>query len=648
MAEEELEDEGPEEASQERKEEKKPKSGVSSFFERNKRIPKSSYHVYLYAALVVDVLFFWAPVVGTIFILWCRGLWWLNGYYTDKMSTVTLSNAIVELIPGVSFFPSATVFIVIANLINVANTEPIPGETRGRVRTGAIQSLAYRFARRRFGMGKAGKEPWPELSRDKRTGKKDSREEKSAGRGTGGPLQNIDGVAGVSGRLPISSTPRSRSERRPGGSLASGAAEGTRGKDIPIESSGAGSGSLRQGSVLPRQGAFGQLARAGDTTAVPIRREAALSGSASSVKTPQSISGFQGGLDARTRLPEAQKEAGRGNKPTASQEKGLRVAPQASEAVRGAKKEQGSVSTPENMSVPEDGTSVRPYRVDGIEPQEKVRAPERPSGVPASVRGARRDAGPTPLSSEIPRQATSNNPRGAAAMVDGVVSRSSGGLQARESSGSRTGYQIPVGGREEVRRTPGPEPRGIVPIKRDTENTRVPPSQETLREERPSPGAGRPVSIPKRGPLGARPQPVSEGRVPQAMRQVPEEQGRASLPGTRPPTGEALPFSGKGRADEGVGSGTGLTPEEMLIAREILETQDLSPEERQQLRKIIIRARLTIEDIRAIRTIIRAHEWKPVSGGVPAPLRFSVTKTAERTETLPSVERLGDEMRPFA
>lgn len=118
------------------------KSNMFSIFGGKKRIPKDSYKSYLAWAIGVDVAFFWLPGAGDFFILFCRGMWWLNGYNTDKMMAETLLNAAGELVP---FVPCATSFVFISYRINKANTEPLAGEeSEGKSRTEDAEGKAIR------------------------------------------------------------------------------------------------------------------------------------------------------------------------------------------------------------------------------------------------------------------------------------------------------------------------------------------------------------------------------------------------------------------------------------------------------------------------------------------------------------------------
>lgn len=130
----------------------KSEGGLSSF-RNKKRIPEDSYKSYLTWAIVVDLLLCWLPGAGDVFIAYCRGMWWLNGYNTDKMTTETIINAIVELIPGVSFFPSATVFVWVSYRINKANTKAPEEEAADEKKSQSERAQAFAF---QYIGGKAG------------------------------------------------------------------------------------------------------------------------------------------------------------------------------------------------------------------------------------------------------------------------------------------------------------------------------------------------------------------------------------------------------------------------------------------------------------------------------------------------------------
>jgi len=126
------------------------KGNLFSFFGGGKRIPKSSYESYLKAALLIDVVFCWMPLAGTVFIGYCRGMWWLNGYKTDKMLATTLVNAATEALPGLSFFPSCSVFVWLSYRINKAGTDPLEGEGEDS-KIERAQNVAFRAFRRKAG-----------------------------------------------------------------------------------------------------------------------------------------------------------------------------------------------------------------------------------------------------------------------------------------------------------------------------------------------------------------------------------------------------------------------------------------------------------------------------------------------------------------
>ncbi|MBP6945732.1 MAG: hypothetical protein KBC74_02425 [Candidatus Pacebacteria bacterium] len=118
------------------------KSNIFSIFGGKKRIPRDSYKSYLAWAIAVDAALFWLPGAGDFFILYCRGMWWLNGYNTDKMMAETLLNAAGELLP---FVPCSTSFVFISYRINKANTEPLAGEeSEGKSRTEEAEGKAIR------------------------------------------------------------------------------------------------------------------------------------------------------------------------------------------------------------------------------------------------------------------------------------------------------------------------------------------------------------------------------------------------------------------------------------------------------------------------------------------------------------------------
>lgn len=96
-------------------------------FGGRKRIPRESFYGYLFAGAVVDGIgwFFGVPGLGDIYILGCRGMYYLNGYKTDKMAAATWADAAIEAVPGLSVLPSATAFAVWTYVINVAETSTV-------------------------------------------------------------------------------------------------------------------------------------------------------------------------------------------------------------------------------------------------------------------------------------------------------------------------------------------------------------------------------------------------------------------------------------------------------------------------------------------------------------------------------------------
>lgn len=128
-----------------------PKSGGDlSSFRNNKRIPEDSYKSYLMWAIAVDLLLCWLPGAGDAFIAYCRGMWWLNGYNTDKMTTTTIMNAIGELVP---FVPSSTIFVWISYRINKANTKTPEEEVAEEKKTQSERAQVFAF---QYIGGKAG------------------------------------------------------------------------------------------------------------------------------------------------------------------------------------------------------------------------------------------------------------------------------------------------------------------------------------------------------------------------------------------------------------------------------------------------------------------------------------------------------------
>jgi len=105
----------------------------ASFFGGSRRIPRGSFYAYLFSGAAVDVLAFWLPGAGDVFILWCRGWYWLNGYKTEGMGMATGADMAVEAIPIMEALPGATAFVIWSYVVNVLNTEgeeePIAGSS---------------------------------------------------------------------------------------------------------------------------------------------------------------------------------------------------------------------------------------------------------------------------------------------------------------------------------------------------------------------------------------------------------------------------------------------------------------------------------------------------------------------------------------
>ena len=89
----------------------------------HQRISFRSFVSYLFFALLVDFFLWWLPGAGTFFILWCRGLYFINDYRTNKMWLATWVNAIAEIFPIIEIWPGCTVFVCVSYGINVAETK---------------------------------------------------------------------------------------------------------------------------------------------------------------------------------------------------------------------------------------------------------------------------------------------------------------------------------------------------------------------------------------------------------------------------------------------------------------------------------------------------------------------------------------------
>jgi len=119
----------------------KTSSSYGAFFGGTKRIPTLSFYGYLFSAIVVDiVLSDWLPGSGTAFVLACRGMYMINGYKTDKMTTTTVATALIGIIPILADVTNI-VFVVSTYLTNVAETKEVNDN-----KTGTGQSLTARAA----------------------------------------------------------------------------------------------------------------------------------------------------------------------------------------------------------------------------------------------------------------------------------------------------------------------------------------------------------------------------------------------------------------------------------------------------------------------------------------------------------------------
>lgn len=83
-----------------------------------RRISPEAFRAYLFVAVCIDLT--GLPVLGTVFIAYCRGQYWLNGYQTDNMLTTTLLHMLAELLPIV---PASTSFVIHSYLLNRATTK---------------------------------------------------------------------------------------------------------------------------------------------------------------------------------------------------------------------------------------------------------------------------------------------------------------------------------------------------------------------------------------------------------------------------------------------------------------------------------------------------------------------------------------------
>ncbi len=164
-------------------------NGGSSFFQGKKRMPKESFHAYLFSAIVVDLLFFWLPGAGTAFVGFCYGKWWLEGYDIDKIGMKALGSAIAGLFPIIEDF--ATIYFVVSGYAdNVKNTTV----------TGAAASAVQGELKNKDGGKGIERNGKNEMAQNKEETKaQKNRDQKKSGefdnRTPFGKDKNVDGVA---------------------------------------------------------------------------------------------------------------------------------------------------------------------------------------------------------------------------------------------------------------------------------------------------------------------------------------------------------------------------------------------------------------------------------------------------------------------
>ncbi|TAJ13899.1 hypothetical protein EPO56_02815 [Patescibacteria group bacterium] len=121
-----------------------PKSKAASFFKGKKRIPEDSYKAWLTWAIIVDLLLCWLPGAGSVYISFCYGIWWLNGYYLDKATSKAVTGAIAEIVP---FVPAASWFVWSSYKINKLNTQAPEEEAEQEAEENkAVKNQAGMFA----------------------------------------------------------------------------------------------------------------------------------------------------------------------------------------------------------------------------------------------------------------------------------------------------------------------------------------------------------------------------------------------------------------------------------------------------------------------------------------------------------------------
>ena len=105
---------------------------------RGKRIPSDSFWAYMFSAIAVDVVLGqWMPGAGTVFVCFCRGMYMLNGYKTDKMLTTTAITAAAGFFPIIEDFATVA-FVGFTYMTNVAETNKL-GSVAAAVATGKLQ-----------------------------------------------------------------------------------------------------------------------------------------------------------------------------------------------------------------------------------------------------------------------------------------------------------------------------------------------------------------------------------------------------------------------------------------------------------------------------------------------------------------------------
>lgn len=95
-----------------------------------KRIPFRSFVAYFAGAAFVDFLLFWLPGAGTLYILWCRGWYFINSYKTSKMALATWGDAAIEIVPVLEALPGCMFFVGVTYAINLAETEALIQEAQ--------------------------------------------------------------------------------------------------------------------------------------------------------------------------------------------------------------------------------------------------------------------------------------------------------------------------------------------------------------------------------------------------------------------------------------------------------------------------------------------------------------------------------------